>query len=591
MTGRARFDFSTLLTGTGVFLAAAICALAAYRKYVAAAQFSPQTMEWTQAARYLAQSGRWGTQVVRPLLTGLVTPNADGSIPDLAHAPLGLGLEAFTLRVLKQTGAGQGVEATAMLGAGLWTVGVLLGFALFRAIFGTRGAILAALLCAFGGATLTTALALPVVPLAAVLLTTLFFALYRLDALPQAGQEAHSASPLWAAVAGIAYGLLFLAQYSALVLCPVLLWHIGRVSDANKRRRLLPAMLFGVSALLVASPFVLRTYRLTHNPLTNTRLWEAVMHTPTFPGFGLYRQANLPQTLSQYLANGGVEEIARKTTENIGGLVSQTVPTLGMFVALLFLGAALVRFPDAAVNRWRNLVYLCLALHLVGASVFLQPDEAAQITLAYVPTASAIGTAFLLAVVAARNLPRFYARAAVWGWGVVGILPGATRLWAKAPAPAAPWAAYSYLNGGTPDVAQARRAGLLLVCDMPEETAYRCGTPALWLPDDGGVIQTVEDRMKRPVVAALLTPDLPVRYANDTDTQAWRTTRDRILSLTQIVAGLKNRRLRQDVIQNTGLFYPTALQSLGEFRPSPLIERDDQYTLLFWNARVVSAAR
>jgi hypothetical protein len=569
-----------------VFVLAFTLAFFLYRARVAFGPPSETTMEWAQSARRLATTRHFSTSVVYPLSTGKVIFNQDGTLPDLSHAPLPLILSAMTLRGLKQTGAGQGGEGVMLLGAVLWSASVAAAFALYRTVWGQRGQVLAVGMCLLSGAGVSLALEVPAFPLAALLMALLALALFHLDTKTSSSNDAlQHPSLAWAILAGLLYGLLWLSLYSSFVLLPVLVWHLWRVARTGNRFSPLPLLCFTFASALVCAPFLLRTYRLTRNPWHHSRLAEVSMHTKTYPGFSLYRMANPPQTLGQYLASGGTGEIASKTVAQAGGLCSTVPVTIGVFAFALFLGASLTRFTKAKTNRWRNTLYIVFALHLFATTPFLTADEAARIAVVYAPVVAVVGAAFLLAVVEARRLPWFYARAAIGGWAALSALTGIGGVFQNREL-SPRYTLYDSLNEQGADQKALRQRGLLVITDTPVQTAYWCDVPALWLPSDGAAITTVQERAGKAVGAVAITPGLRILYAKQPDAQSWLTTYDRIHSIAQVASVLnqKNGQLAGRVVQNIQLFYPAPLNNLSGFRPIPVREsKSDEFSLLLWN--------
>jgi hypothetical protein len=566
-------------------------------------------MDRVQAARITARTRRFSTHIIRPLLTERLAVNGDGTAPDFAHPPLYPALAAGAMRAAHQTGPGQGDREAALVSLALFLAGgaACAGLAsrLFPAArFGAGTGPLAAALYVLAGVGMTLALQPHPATLAALLFTLLLWALWGLDAVPPAGEPPRRTPPMGLAVAvGALYGLLYLTAYSVLALLPVLLFHLWRTSAGRRRPVVLLAFL--LSALAVASPFLLKTWRLTHNPFYNSRLAELVMHTETFPGYGLYRLSVMPQTLSAYLSGGGVAEIARKAWGNVHALYGQLPLVVGVFLVPLWAMAALTRFTDARVNRLRTLVYLCAACHVLGLSLFVPAAESAPLLLMYAPWAAALGAAFLLTLVRARNWPAFYGRMAVWGWALVACVPGLAQLFGwgggtEAGGPRAhPYEVWDFLNRTSPQMETLRSATrtqgaapAYLISESPWEAAYRLDQPVVWLPEDSEVMEAVERRTGRPMGGIILTPSLYLQYQNDPTALFWKVTYNRVVSLSSVSAGL-DAELRQSVVEHTRLYYPPQLSSgMRGFLPAPSAEREGaDYSLLFWRPTVLSGKR
>lgn len=543
-------------------------------------------LDTVQTARFMARRGGFTTQVIRPLWTERILPNDDGSMPNVAQQPLYLGIGAFALRLTKQTAPGTGDRIMVLLTLVLFVLSAGAGYLLARRLFGAQTALLAVLFYVFGGAALPLVLTPHPAPLASLLFTLVLFALYSLDRIAPAGEQDRKVSIWWAVGAGLFYGLLFLTLYSTLILLPFLLFYLIRISRRDFR---IPA-LFLVVMLAIISPFLLRNFRLTRNPLYNIRLNEIMMNTETYPGYGLYRQASLPVTVTYYVTTH-VGEIARKAAQNLGGLYGQAPSVLGILVFPLFLGAGLTRFTDNRINRLRGLVYFLIPIHLLGLSLFLPYAECLSVFLIYAPFATALSASFLLAIVRARNLPRFFERTVLAAWIGLALLPGGIALFAAPHPPPPPSEVFTFLNGDSPAATAWRTLpNTLIACDSPWEIAYRCDRPAVWLPADSVVASTMEERSGRQLVGVVLTSTLPYSYS-DPEARPWVGTYSRVLSVTQLATTLPINLSRQ-VIGKIELFFPPQVGPLlRNFGPVPVPEQDGNFSILFWRTADRPAGR
>ncbi len=557
---------------------------------------SADSMDLVQGARYLAAHKTYATEVVRPLTASWVKPNADGSLPNLGQAPLYPFLAAVLMKAAHHTTMGLGDKVSVGLSLLFLLTSLASCWLLSRRLFGANGgATLAVCLCAFAGNGMALALKPHPATLAATLFTLLLFALAAMDAPPSLesrvaarGGAGRRVSPLWwAAGAGAAFGLLYLTLYSALLLLPVLLFHLSR-TGYDRVFRVRACVLFVFAAIFVASPQLFRASQLTGNPLAHARFIELVMGTPSYPGNELYRFTQMPESVPQYLASGGVMEIARKAASNLAQLYQAAPFAFGVLLLPLWAGAALTRFTDSGANRLRNLSYTCALIHFAGLSLFLGPGETAPLLFMYAPIGACIGAAFLLAVIQARRLPRFYARAAVWGWASLACLPGVVQVLAPAPVQNSFFDVFYYLNTDARQmqaVRQNRRS--LMVSDAPWEMAFRCDVPTVWLPADNATFDQVERLTGLPVAGVVLTPSIEGAYASDNAAQPWIITYRKIISLWDVAASLptvESNRLTSGI----ELFYPPQLSSvMTGFQPAPLQEKNGAaFSLLFWNTRL-----
>ena len=566
-----------------------------FSRHYAPNRLTPDGMDLVQAARIMGRTRKFSTNIVRPIVTSRFAVNGDGTSPDFAHAPLYVGVTGLALRLTRQTGPGQGDRTATLVALAVFLLSVAVCGGVARALFGSRHVLLACLLYALAGGAMSQALLPHPALLAAVWFTGLLGALWRVDALVPAGDDPRRPALGWAALAGGLYGLLFLTIYSALALLPVVVFYLWRVSRGDRGRAGRTVAVFLVVTLLVCAPLLVRNIRLAHNPLYNSRLLEMVMHTDTFPGYGLDRVVVMPRTLSQYLTGGGVGEIGRKAWNNLLEFYARAPLVIGLFLFPLWVMAALTRFTDGRINRLRGLVYGCVFFHIAGLSLFQPATENTPLLLMYAPWAAMLGATFFLTLIRARQLPRFYARVAVWAWMGVACLPGVAQMLSAAPPPDEPYAVWGTMNL-SPQMVRLRASGgaSYVLSDAPWEAAYRLDVPVVWLPAESADMEGILARTGKPVSAIVLTPDLPRLYRGDPAADAWTLTYDRIISLSKVLT-LLDAPLRLKVIQNSQrkLFYPAPLSSgMQGFVPEPFSERNGaEFSLMLWKDSAIAGTK
>lgn len=546
-----------------------------FTRNVAVGALSADGMDMVQAARRIAEGHGFSTNIVRPLLLRRVSPNRDGSLPDTAHAPLYPTLAGMGMKLTGKQGPGQGDRPAVLVSLFFFLASVAACYLLGRRLFGPSGALLACVVYALGANALTLAVQPRSVTLATTLFTLLLLGLFHLDVMATPKR----AGLVQAAFAGVVYGLLFLALYSSLILLLPILIYLVLVSKRDAR----VVLGFLVAALVVTSPFLFRNVRATGNPVFNARLLELTMHTETFPGYSLYRSAGMPQTVGEYLAGGGVAEIARKMGNNLLGYYSQIPYAFGILLLPLFLVAALTRFTSGPVNRIRYLVYVLLLIHVVGISLVLPYSEGLPILLMYVPFASVIGTTFFLNFIRARNLPPVYTRASVTAWMVMACVPGVAQIFAVPKPEPMNFQIYGYLYENVPQIREAGK--VVFVSEVPWEIAYRLGVPAVWLPNDAGDFRDMERLMGRSIAGIVMTPALEVLYAGDAEVAPWRATYIRLTSLL-ITASYLEPDLQQTVLRRSRISYPQEIGDvLAGFAPRPVPEANNTRYSLYWQNR------
>lgn len=573
-----------VLTFLVVLLLGGVCFLQ-YRHHYVPGALPLEAQDTVQAAREFARTRHFNTLVVYPLLTGIVTANVEGTMPDLTHPPLFTALAGILMRLRGQSGPASGDMEATLLTLVCFAASCGACWLLSYRLFGGRGAGLALLLYGLGGSALSEATTPRPLFLGVTLFCLLLVTLHTLDSIPSAGEPERRTPLGGAAVAGLLFGLLYLTLYSALLILPAVLFHLWR----GARRRLLPTAVFLIVAVTIAAPLMFRSFRLTRNPIYNARALELMMHTETYPGRSLYRQTGLPQSVPGYLASGGWREVGSKAGHNLIGFYTGASGVLGLFVVPLLLGASLTRFTDGRINRLRGTVYLAAGVQLLGLSLFQPYPENLPLLLLYGPFAAALGASFLLSIVKARNLPVYFARATVLGWTALACVPGLATLLVSVPPAAEPSRLFTVLNEESRQLGELRRRPPdrqgTLVSERPWEIAFRCDHPTVWMPIDSGAFQTVQERTGQRIEGVMLTPEIVREYRDDRTALPWRLMYDRITALTATVANL-DAPTRKVVVDRVKLFYPEQLvTAMREFRPQPIAEREEgALALMFWRS-------
>lgn len=539
-------------------------------------------LDQLQAARYSASRNRLGTLLIRPLETRNVVAYGDGALPDLAHAPLYTGLAMGSLKALHETKAGLGQRALTVLGIALLLAGTLVTLLLFRQCFPERDGRRAAAFFIWSGGALVAAVLPGPQLLNAALGGLLCVALLGLDVRQRKAPVA--LRPV--ALAGLCWGLLYLSLYSALLLLPVLVWHVFRVTRKDGRA---VAVFLGVG-LLVAAPQLARTYKFAHNPLYHSRWAELPMRTASFPGEQLYHSVSPPRSISAYLAGGGVVELAVKSGRTLTELLPQSVGTFGVAL-LLFTASGLIRFTDSRVNGLRNLLFLALPLHAIGLSFFFPADECAQALLVWAPGVCVLGAAFLETVIRARRFPRLHARAALALWTLLAGGPGLARLLGM-PSALPPPQLFTFPG---PILAPIERLQTqldgILASDSPAELAQYSDIPTAFLPASATDFIETGQRVQKPIVGFTLSPVLRWTRPEETALVPWGEAYRTILGLfavTEPLPRVDRDRFRQEI----KVTYPSALfEALKTFQATPLRDSDlgNDYAAFFWDNRYLQS--
>lgn len=501
-----------MLATIGALIVLALCFFH-YKNNVTPGSPDPNGMDMIQVARNVANNNGFSTNIVRPLWLGQanIKANKDGSLPDVAHAPLYPILAGIAIKI-----AGTGRADTAAVGLSLLFFLTSLGACYLLAVrlFGPSGALLSCLLYGLSASMLRAAVTPGPMTLATTLFTLLLLVLFGID-----GASANRRAAIGkAALAGGLYGLLYLSLYSSLLLLAPLVVYLYVITRRDPR----VAGIFLLAAAVMAFPALLRNQIVAGNPFFNARLLELVMNTETYPGYGQYRAVLVPQTLFQYLTDGGFVEILRKVGSNLLGYYGGTPYTFGVLLFPLFLVAALTRFTSPQVNRLRLLVYVLIGVHLLGLSFYLPYLDGLPIFVMYLPFVAVIGTTFFIYSIRARNLPLFYERAAITSWIVIACIPGVVQLFGGTKPESTGYSVHNLIATDPQLTAALSSREGVIASESPWDVAYRNGYPAIWLPNDSTEFRATEERMGKSVVAIVLTPSIFL-YNADPETASWRS--------------------------------------------------------------------
>jgi len=293
----------------------------------------------------------------------------------------------------------------------------------------------------------------------------------------------------------------------------------------------------------------------------------------------------MPQTLPEYLANGGVGEILRKMGRNLLGYYSQIPYGFGILLFPLFVVASLTRFTNPRVNRLRVLAYVLLVAHLGGLSAFVPYNDGLPLLLMYLPFTAVIGTTFFLNLIRARSLPPFYPRLAVTAWVVIACVPGVVQLVAgNTSQQARTYAVFGDVRYGRQERLaweDAMRTGVLM-SEVPWELAYRRNVPAVWLPNSALDVRGVEQRIGKTISGIVMTPTLSFAYANDPGAAVWRGMYVRLNAIL-ITASYMEPAAQRNLLSNPPRFMSPELQEvMGGFAPQPVPELGSTAYSLFW---------
>ena len=457
-------------------------------------------------------------------------------------------------------------------------LGSLLTLWLSRLCFPQRDGRRAALFFIWGGGAIHAAVTPGPGLLLAVLGSLLCAVLLPLDV----SMSAKRAPLRMALAAGALWGLIFLTIYSALLLLPIILWHVVRVTRRDPRA----ILAFLVAATIFAAPQLARAYKVAHNPLYHSRWVELAMRTESYPGTGLYHAVSLPRAVTNYLPNGGFQEVVSKSGRTLTELLPRTVGSVGLAL-LLFFASGLIRFHDHRLNELRRLLFILLPLHFVALSLFFPADECVRIVLLYAPIIATLAAGFLETVVQARRLPRIHARGALLFWLLACGASGLAQLLALRAAP--PEAEIYSFRGASSDYLERLQTNTdgVLAANDPFHMAFYSSVPVSYLPSSATDFKEVEARLNKPIVGFGVTPDLRWSRPEDAVLGPWAETYSRVIGLFRIAELLPTQE-RKALLQR--ISYPESLLPVIQtFQVTPIREprQNNDYSALFWDLRYV----
>jgi len=311
-------------------------------------------LDYAQIARHVYRGEGFTTSFIKPL--SLVYNQSIENHPDLTYPPLHILWTSGMMRIL-----GANDKAVAHSSGLAFLLGVPVVYLLALRLFDRRAALLAAVLYGTNITYLNYSISGLEASLLSLLVTLLLLLLYQVAA-------DRRREGMWVILAGIVMGLVYLTKYVwGLAAIPILIY-LWTLRDDRKMVR---ALVFVGLTLIVSSPWLVRNYRLTGNPLFTLRSLEALGQTKRFPGNSLYRtcDANIPSFVK--FALGNPRAVFNKLRNGMLVFYS-TIPNLaGMYMTALFLVASVVILGDEIFERWRLLLYGLVVVIAISLSFLI----------------------------------------------------------------------------------------------------------------------------------------------------------------------------------------------------------------------------
>jgi hypothetical protein len=347
-------------------------------------------IDQAQVARNVAEGKGWVTSSILPAMVQQVEQQgvvADfRAFPDTYHPPLPVFLQAAVWRAARPADADpvkgdRLIAATSMV---LFLVGTIFVFLLVAGLFDSKLAVYTSFILLFSD--LFWGFSKSGLP--HMLVFVLFVGL--LLCLFQAWKAYSRDEPglRWMLLAGGVTGLLLLSHGMAFFVLPGLLIYVGFFLSRGRAN----ALLVGITALVIVSPWYIRNMQLTGSPMGAARL----LLTAGFAG----------QTEEQIMANldadsqgGQVTSLVRRTLYTTIYQLDYLYTMLGMGpMALVFFLALLHPFRRGEIASLRWAILLMWLGVVIGSSVIGLPDnqtDARQIHLVFGPVMAAYGLAFV----------------------------------------------------------------------------------------------------------------------------------------------------------------------------------------------------
>ena len=314
---------------------------------------STTAMEVGDIAQQLRYGRGMSTQVIRPLALQYGTPDEEGTMPEMLHAPL----YPYVLSLLFRVRGGG--DATVAIFNGLiflltgWVV-----YAIGLLLWDKTVALLAVSVYFVSVDAIGQALTGAGASLAGLLFTVAVWAALRNRTAETEQEQAQSTSTgrpslAWPAITGGTFGLACLAGLTSLLLV-IPLAILGTVPGRTRRRQI-GIML--IALLVVLVPWAVRNLRVSGTLVPALAGYEMLTHTQTYPGETIYQQmpGKAPSAVAFVMQHPGdlLNKIGRGLTVVYRGAPNMLTPYLFPF---FILGAFLFGRTSVSRSLWRAAV-------------------------------------------------------------------------------------------------------------------------------------------------------------------------------------------------------------------------------------------
>ncbi|MEN6301430.1 MAG: glycosyltransferase family 39 protein [Armatimonadia bacterium] len=473
----------------------------------------PRAMDQAQIARNLSRGAGYTTRLLRPLSLSQI-PQVENH-PELVNAPLHPVCMSIMFRIFGPSA--RTVSWTTGL-AFLLTIPLVLWLAWH--VFSRKVAMLAIFIVATNIGLLNVAVSGTEGALLGLLFTAVCLVL-----VYQA--ERPALRLILSAAAGALAALLYLTNYLWIVaLAPILLVVI---LNTPASRRVTHIAVFLAAFVLFAAPWMVRTWRVTGNPLFNLSAYDVMLSTRSHPGNTIYRsyESTPPGVLSFVLT--APREIYQKMRDAAAEFYPLIFSLAGVVVMPFFIVATMIPMGNTGVDRTRLGVYGTIVLIFLALCLTV-PDGRLLMPVAGVATVVAAAFFYQLLDLRVRSLTgrmqNRWASTAVTILLLVHAMPLFLQL-----APGRPMGAAAPLavrrasdelravirdSGGGSETAPAA-----VYTDMPWAVAWYADRPAIWMPRNDMDIRRLEQKIGQvrwlvltPQVLEVAGPELADRWAS-----------------------------------------------------------------------------
>jgi len=330
---------------------------------------STTAMEIGDIAQQLRAGHGMSTKVIRPLALQYESPDAEGTIPEMLHAPLYPYLLSLLFRV-----RGSGDASIAMFNGLMFLLTGWVIFAIARLLWDKVVGLLAVALYFVSVEAIGQALTASGATLAGLLITIAIWAALRNRQSLQGSDELSRASTprdfaVWPVIIGGIFGLTYLAGLTSLLLALPL----AVLATTRSPIRWRQVAIMAIAALVVTLPWAARNLLVTGSLLPPLAKYALLTHTQTYPGESVFQQmpGQVPSPITFVLSHPG--EMLKKVVNGLTVVYRGGPSILNLYLFAFFIFGGFL-FAGSSLKRsvWRVAVAM---LGLQALSICLYTFE------------------------------------------------------------------------------------------------------------------------------------------------------------------------------------------------------------------------